>query len=106
MRGGKLIIPPDSGSKYLREWQKRYKRLGKPSVSLRAAEAETDGHHSSLNLILAMLGAYGERMRRKAELGELGEFPLPMKCKKNVMKVWSKDEGRFTASSAGNFISS
>lgn len=43
--------------------------------------------YSPINLILSHLGAYVERMKRKVYLGELGEFPLPMKNREYPLLV-------------------
>lgn len=85
IKNNKLIISSNSGTKYFKLWQKEYKKLGRPIFDPRMAEELIDYH--SLNLILSKVGAYGDRMKRKASGGELGELSLPSKHKKEIKLV-------------------
>ena len=85
IKNGKVIVSSNSGSKYFKLWHKEYKKLGHPKFHPKMTEELLE--YSSINLILSQLGAYGERMKRKAYLGELGEFPLPLKNKEYPLLV-------------------
>jgi len=85
IKNGKVIVSSNSGSKYFKLWHKEYKKLGHPKFHPKMAEELLE--YSTINLILSQLGAYGERMKRKAYLGELGEFPLPLKNKEYPLLV-------------------
>ena len=93
IKNGKVIVSSNSGNKYFKLWQKEYKKLGRPKLPPKMAEELLE--YSSINLILSQLGAYGERMKRKAYGGELGEFPLPIKNREYPLLV----EGMDTATS-------
>lgn len=89
IKDNKVIISSNSGNKYIKLWQKEYKKLGRPKLHPEMADELID--YQSINLILSQLGAYGERMKRKANFGELGEFPLELKHKQYELMLQGMD---------------